>query len=131
MGLVKEFREFAIKGNFIDLAVGVIIGAAFGAIVTSMVGDIIMPIVGAVTAEEAIKQVKRALGGWQVKGQKETPALPELKLLKKTVNKHHRIPGKSQSDLVIGTNGPRRRDPEPRVRVRRADAGRRIVELGR
>jgi zinc protease len=65
-----------------------------------------------VTAEEAIKQVKRALGSWQVKDQKETLPLPELKLLKKTVSKHHRIPGKSQSDLVIGTNGPRRRDPE-------------------
>ncbi|NVN86281.1 MAG: large conductance mechanosensitive channel protein MscL [Rhodopseudomonas sp.] len=47
--MLKEFREFAMKGNVVDLAVGVIIGAAFGAIVTSMVGDIIMPIVGAVT----------------------------------------------------------------------------------
>lgn len=72
----------------------------------------VIAIVGAVTAEEAVGQVKRALGGWRVKGQKEPLALPELKLLKKTVSKHHRIPGKSQSDLVIGTNGPRRRDPE-------------------
>jgi zinc protease len=72
----------------------------------------VIAIVGAVTAQEAIRQVKRALGSWQVKGQKEAPALPDLKLLKKTVSKHHRIPGKSQSDLVIGTNGPRRRDPE-------------------
>lgn len=72
----------------------------------------VIAIVGAVTAEEAVKQVKRALGGWQVNGQKETPPLPELKLLRKTVSKHHRIPGKSQSDMVIGTNGPRRRDPE-------------------
>src|SRR6195952_876394 len=47
--MLKEFREFAMKGNVVDLAVGVIIGAAFGAIVTSMVGDIIMPIVGAIT----------------------------------------------------------------------------------
>ena len=47
--MLKEFREFAMKGNVVDLAVGVIIGAAFGAIVTSLVGDIIMPIVGAVT----------------------------------------------------------------------------------
>jgi len=72
----------------------------------------VIAIVGAITAEEAVRQVKRALGGWQVKGQKETPELPELKLLKKTVSKHHHIPGKSQSDMVIGTNGPRRRDPE-------------------
>ena len=51
MGLqmLKEFREFAMKGNVVDLAVGVIIGAAFGAIVASLVGDIIMPIIGAIT----------------------------------------------------------------------------------
>ena len=47
--MLKEFREFAMKGNVVDLAVGVIIGAAFGAIVTSLVGDIIMPIVGGLT----------------------------------------------------------------------------------
>jgi len=46
MALLKEFREFAVKGNVVDLAVGVIIGAAFGKIVDSFVGDIIMPIVG-------------------------------------------------------------------------------------
>lgn len=46
MSLVKEFREFAIKGNAIDLAVGVIIGAAFGKIVTSVVTDLFMPIIG-------------------------------------------------------------------------------------
>jgi large conductance mechanosensitive channel len=47
--MLKEFREFAMKGNVIDLAVGVIIGAAFGSIVTSLVSDIIMPIIGAIT----------------------------------------------------------------------------------
>ena len=47
--MLKEFREFAMKGNVVDLAVGVIIGAAFGAIVSSLVGDVIMPIIGAVT----------------------------------------------------------------------------------
>src|SRR5438094_8851506 len=47
--MLKEFREFAIKGNAVDLAIGVVIGAAFGAIVSSLVGDIIMPIVGAIT----------------------------------------------------------------------------------
>jgi large conductance mechanosensitive channel len=47
--VLKEFREFAMKGNVVDLAVGVIIGAAFGAIVNSLVGDIIMPVIGAVT----------------------------------------------------------------------------------
>src|SRR6185295_6443251 len=48
MSIVKEFREFAVKGNVVDLAVGVIIGAAFGKIVDSLVADIIMPIVGLV-----------------------------------------------------------------------------------
>jgi large conductance mechanosensitive channel len=47
--MLKQFQEFAIKGNAFDLAVGVIIGAAFGGIVTSLVGDIFMPVIGAVT----------------------------------------------------------------------------------
>ena len=46
MSIIKEFREFAIKGNAVDLAVGVIIGAAFGKIVASLVGDIAMPLLG-------------------------------------------------------------------------------------
>ena len=48
MGLAKEFKEFAMKGNVIDMAVGVIIGAAFGKIVTSLVEDVIMPPIGKV-----------------------------------------------------------------------------------
>ena len=48
MGMMQEFKEFAVKGNVIDLAVGVIIGGAFGKIVDSMVGDLIMPVVGAI-----------------------------------------------------------------------------------
>jgi large conductance mechanosensitive channel len=46
MSFAKEFREFAIKGNVVDLAVGVIIGAAFGKIVDSLVKDIVMPVIG-------------------------------------------------------------------------------------
>ena len=46
MGFLKEFKEFAVKGNVMDMAVGVIIGGAFGKIVTSMVNDIIMPPIG-------------------------------------------------------------------------------------
>jgi large conductance mechanosensitive channel len=46
MSIVKEFREFAVKGNVVDMAVGVIIGTAFGKIVTSLVGDVVMPILG-------------------------------------------------------------------------------------
>jgi len=46
MSMMKEFREFAVKGNVVDLAVAVIIGGAFGKIVTSLVGDVVMPLVG-------------------------------------------------------------------------------------
>lgn len=46
MGMVKEFKEFAIKGNVVDMAVGIIVGAAFGKIVSSFVGDVIMPPIG-------------------------------------------------------------------------------------
>lgn len=46
MSMLKEFKEFAVKGNVVDMAVGVIIGGAFGKIVTSLVGDVIMPPIG-------------------------------------------------------------------------------------
>jgi large conductance mechanosensitive channel len=49
MSMLKEFKEFAVKGNVVDLAVGVVIGGAFGKIVTSFVEDIIMPLVGLAT----------------------------------------------------------------------------------
>ena len=48
MGMISEFREFAMRGNVVDLAVGVVIGAAFGKIVSSLVDDIIMPLLGKV-----------------------------------------------------------------------------------
>jgi large conductance mechanosensitive channel len=46
MGMVKEFKEFAVKGNVVDMAVGIIIGGAFGTIVKSLVSDVIMPPIG-------------------------------------------------------------------------------------
>lgn len=49
MSFIKEFKEFAMRGNVIDMAVGVVIGGAFGKIVTSLVNDVIMPVVGVVT----------------------------------------------------------------------------------
>ena len=51
MSIASEFKEFAMKGNVIDMAVGVIIGAAFGKIVSSLVGDVIMPIIGILFGE--------------------------------------------------------------------------------
>ncbi len=49
MGFIKEFKEFAMKGNVMDMAVGVIIGGAFGKIVTSLVDDVLMPFIGMLT----------------------------------------------------------------------------------
>ena len=49
MGLIKESKEFAVKGNVMDMAVGVIIGGAFGKIVTSLVGDVLMPVISLAT----------------------------------------------------------------------------------
>ncbi len=46
MSVIKEFREFAVKGNVVDMAVGIIIGAAFGKIVSSVVADVVMPVIG-------------------------------------------------------------------------------------
>ena len=61
--MLKEFKEFAMKGNVVDLAVGVIIGGAFGAIVTSLVGDVIMPVVGVATGGVDFKEMFFALKG--------------------------------------------------------------------
>jgi large conductance mechanosensitive channel len=71
MSMMKEFKEFAVKGNVVDMAVGIIIGAAFGKIVTSIVNDIVMPIMGVMTggidfSDRAIV-LKEAVG--------ETPAV--------------------------------------------------------
>ncbi len=63
MSLFKEFKEFAFKGNVIDLAVAVIIGGAFGKIVSSLVNDIIMPVVGLFLGGHDIKSLYYALDG--------------------------------------------------------------------
>jgi len=55
--IFKEFKEFAIKGNVIDMAVGVIIGGAFGKIVTSLVGDIVMPAISLITGRVSLKSL--------------------------------------------------------------------------
>jgi len=71
MGMMKEFKEFAVKGNVIDMAVGFIIGAAFGKIVSSFVGDVVMPpiglLVGGVNFSDLAIVIKAATG--------ETPAV--------------------------------------------------------
>ena len=62
MGMMQEFKEFAVKGSVIDLAVGVIIGGAFGKIVDSMVGDLIMPVIGAVVGKIDFSNLYLILG---------------------------------------------------------------------
>ena len=62
MSILSEFKEFAVKGNVVDLAVGVIIGAAFGKIVDSLVGDIIMPVVGLVFGKLDFSNLYLVLG---------------------------------------------------------------------
>ncbi len=61
MSVVKEFKEFAMKGSVVDLAVGVVIGAAFGTIVTSLVKDIIMPPIGILTGKVDFSEKKYVL----------------------------------------------------------------------
>jgi large conductance mechanosensitive channel len=66
MSLLKEFRDFAIKGNVVDLAVGVIIGAAFGKIVSSLVGDIVMPVIGALITGLDYKELYVQIGSAKI-----------------------------------------------------------------
>ena len=58
MGFLKEFRDFSVKGNVLDLAVGVIIGGAFGKIVSSLVADMLMPLLGLLVSEINFKDLK-------------------------------------------------------------------------
>jgi large conductance mechanosensitive channel len=66
MSVLKEFRDFAIKGNVVDLAVGVIIGGAFGKIVSSLVEDIIMPLVGVIMGGFDFKSLLLQIGAAKV-----------------------------------------------------------------
>jgi zinc protease len=72
----------------------------------------VVAIVGAVKPKAMSEQVAKVVGDWTNPSQPELPELPGLKPLKKTVTRKVKIPGKSQTDLVIGSSGPRRKDPE-------------------
>jgi zinc protease len=72
----------------------------------------VIAIVGAIHPKKAAEEVERVFGGWQVAGQKEALPLPSHKPVRRTVRRHHKLPGKSQSDLIIGMIGPSRRDPD-------------------
>jgi len=60
--MLKDFKEFALKGNMMDMAVGIIIGAAFGKIIASLVGDVIMPVIGLFTGGFDVSQAYILLG---------------------------------------------------------------------
>ena len=76
MGMLQEFKEFAVKGNAMDLAVGVIIGAAFGKIVDSIVGDLIMPLVSMVVGKLDFSNLFLVLGN----NPENLTALADLKM---------------------------------------------------
>jgi len=74
--MFKEFKNFAIKGNVLDLAVGVVIGGAFGKIVTSLVNDIIMPLFGVILGKINLTQLK-----WTVQKADESRGTAELSVM--------------------------------------------------
>lgn len=78
MSLLKEFKEFAMRGNVIDMAVGVIVGGAFGKIVTSLVNDIIMPGIGVITGGANFSEFKYVLQPEQVDGVTKEVITPEV-----------------------------------------------------
>ncbi|MDP2938749.1 MAG: large-conductance mechanosensitive channel protein MscL [Candidatus Omnitrophota bacterium] len=79
MSIVKEFKEFAIKGNAVEMAVGIVIGASFGKIVTSMVGDVMMPPLGLLLGGVDFKNLKVVLKEGIV-NMPPTPSVPPVTL---------------------------------------------------
>ena len=78
MGFFQEFKEFAVKGNVMDMAIGVVIGGAFGKIVTSLVSDIIMPLISAVTGGLTFTDWKWVIREAVMEG--DTVVKPELSM---------------------------------------------------
>jgi zinc protease len=72
----------------------------------------VIAVVGNADPKRAVEAVHRSLGSWKNPGQTEPPPQPEPRRLRSTRRKYHRIPGKAQADIIIGTNGPRRNSPE-------------------
>ena len=80
MSLIKEFKEFAMRGNVIDMAVGVVIGAAFGKIISSLVDDIIMPLVGVATGGINFTDYKFVIQQAVIDGATKEVITPEVTL---------------------------------------------------
>jgi large conductance mechanosensitive channel len=111
MSIVKEFKEFAMKGSVVDLAVGVVIGAAFGAIVNSLVKDIIMPPIGILLGKVDFSDMKKVL----------VPADPAHKVAEVAIRYGNFITIAIQFLIVAfcifmvvkGINSMKRSEPEP------------------
>ena len=80
MSILKEFKEFAMRGNVIDMAVGVVIGAAFGKIISSLVDDIIMPLVGVATGGMNFTDYKWVIQQAVIDGQTQEILKPEVSM---------------------------------------------------
>lgn len=80
MSLIKEFKDFAMRGNVIDMAVGVVIGAAFGKIISSLVDDIIMPLVGVATGGMNFTDYKFVIQQAVIDGTTQEVIKPEVTL---------------------------------------------------
>jgi large conductance mechanosensitive channel len=110
MSLASEFKEFAMKGNVIDLAVGVVIGAAFGKIVNSLVNDIIMPPIGVAIGGVDFKDLAVALGT----GPDGMPVLFKYGLFIQTIFEFLLI-ALALFMLIKGINRLKRQPPPPPV----------------
>ncbi len=86
MSIIKEFKEFAMRGNVIDMAVGVVIGAAFGKIISSLVDDIIMPLVGVATGGMNFTDYKWVIQQAVVDGATKEVLKPEVTLIQTIVD---------------------------------------------
>ena len=86
MSIIKEFKDFAMRGNVVDLAVGVVIGAAFGAIVNSLVGDIVMPLIGIATSGVDFSKAAVVLREASADGKAPAVLLSYGKFLQTTLN---------------------------------------------
>lgn len=86
MSMMKEFKDFAMRGNVVDLAVGVVIGAAFGAIVTSLVGDVVMPLIGIATSGVDFSKAALVLKDASADGKTPAVLLAYGKFLQTVIN---------------------------------------------
>ena len=83
MNILREFRDFAVKGNVVDLAVGVIIGGAFGKIVSSLVSDVVMPAIGILIGGFDFKDLVLKIGNAKIAYGRQEKLLEEIRDLLK------------------------------------------------